>query len=156
MADIVEFTLGEKNYGIEVDRSESVVEKDKDELTNLFRTPDVIEGITIFRGDPIPVVDLSEIFDIEIDEIRKGKRDNKYNILVFNTTRGNMGIIVDEVLEVSSIDKIENIENKNEFMEGITEKEDSIISFIDIDKIIEKIKILVQEENKIQNTEKTH
>lgn len=90
---LVVFTIGTEEYGIEVNQVQEIIKLLP--ITRVPRSPDFIEGAINLRGNVIPVVNVHHRLGLE-------KRENteKTRIIVVEVQRNSVGLIVDQVLEV--------------------------------------------------------
>jgi len=99
---VVEFLLGEEYFAIDLFDVKEVVEYMT--ITKLPDTPDFIRGIIDLRGEITTIVDLKERLRIREDN---GKSEENCRIIVLDEkhTRAKIGIMVDDVLSVSTYDR---------------------------------------------------
>ncbi|MDF1874211.1 chemotaxis protein CheW [Sulfurimonas sp. SAG-AH-194-I05] len=88
-------------YGIEALKAQEIVEYSS--ITKVPMIRSFVKGVTNIRGNIVPVIDLLERF-----ELGKTKITGKTSIVVVNHAKEEgvmpIGIIIDEVYEVDSID----------------------------------------------------
>jgi len=91
------------------------------------------------RGRIVPIIDLAKILDLKLPE------EHKYeNILVLKINEEEIGMLVDEVENVLTIDpsKLEKIQSKkdvySENVKGIIKIDNRLIVYIDLIGILEK------------------
>ena len=134
------FKLAEEEYGLEILKVREII--GLMEITRVPRTDSFIRGVINLRGKVIPVVDLRLKFGMPKIEAT----DQTVIIVVqyaFNEIDFTMGILVDEVLEVISIDS-DQIEPPpsfgsaidTEFILGIGKTEKRVIFLLDIGKVL--------------------
>ena len=115
------------------------------EMTPLPKTPEFVKGITVFRGDMLPVIDLRIKFGIQ-------NKNNEGFIIVTkfmsNEKEQQVGLIVDEVLEVSEfasydIGTYPEIGSKYqiEFVDGFVKQNEDIIIVLNIENILYSVEI---------------
>ena len=101
--------------------------------------PSYQEGIINLRGEVIPIINLSKKLNVE-DGSNQSKQTS---IIIFSFDNNKIGIVVDNVIEVLSIDVEDNNSSisQNEYIGGafITEKYKTLIS-LDISKLTYNIK----------------
>ena len=137
------FKLASEEYGLAILRVREII--GLMDITRVPRTKDFIRGVINLRGKVIPVVDLRLVFNMDRTE-----NTDQTVIIVVQWTVGNtsttMGILVDEVLEVMSIDA-EQIEpppdlrssnGDNDFILGIGKAEKRVICLLDIERVLSK------------------
>ncbi len=134
---IIEFILGSQAFGIHIFNIASVIELP--EVTNLPKTPEFLEGIINIRGTIIPIVDLKKRFLLPEIDLKK-----KRKALIINFETRDIGLIVDEVKGVMTLDTLEidtstDMENMGinlEYIEGIAKLKDRLIIILKTSKIL--------------------
>ncbi len=117
------------------------------EMTPLPKTPVFVKGITVFRGNILPVIDLRIKFNLQEEtDVSKG-----YIIVtnfLSNQKEQEIGLIVDQVLEVSEFSGIDignypEIGSKYniEFIDGFIKQDDEIITVLNIENILSSVEI---------------
>ncbi len=130
------FVLGAESYGIDIFRVNEIIRMR--EITSLPRVENHIRGLVNLRGKTIPVIalgtrlGLSEVPDTE-----------STRIIVVDSEHGNVGIVVDAVREVvtldpACIDATPSIvqELSAEFVRGVAKHETGLITLLELDKAI--------------------
>ena len=132
----VVFRMGKETYGIDIFRVHEIIRMR--EITPIPRTDSYIRGIVNLRGNTIPVVDLSVRLNLEQPE----ESDNTRIIVVENES-GNIGIIVDEVTEVITLqaDQIEDTpalvtDVATDFVQAVARRDDHLITLLNLDKTL--------------------
>jgi purine-binding chemotaxis protein CheW len=137
------FKLASEEYGLAILRVREII--GLMDITRVPRTKSFIRGVINLRGKVIPVVDLRLVFGME-----KVENTDQTVIIVVQWTVGNisttMGILVDEVLEVMSIeaDQIEpppdlrSSNGDNDFILGIGKADKRVICLLDIERVLSK------------------
>jgi purine-binding chemotaxis protein CheW len=92
---IVNFTIGEVNYGVPVEQVREV--RDMQTVTPVPGSPPFVEGVTNLRGQIITVMDLRKRLGLPE---RKGAGEK---IIIIDLGKHAMGVVVDSVTEVSTI-----------------------------------------------------
>jgi purine-binding chemotaxis protein CheW len=134
------FKLADEEYGLEILKVREII--GLMEITRVPRTEAFIRGVINLRGKVIPVVDLRLKFGMPKTE----NTDQTVIIVVqysLHEIDFTMGILVDEVLEVMSIEA-EQIEPPpsfgnaidTEFILGIGKSEKRVIFLLDIGKVL--------------------
>ncbi len=135
------FKLAAEEYGLEILRVREII--GLMDITRVPRTKEFVRGVINLRGKVIPVVDLRVKFGMEPSEAT----DQTVIIVVqcsVATQDVTMGILVDEVLEVLSIDakQIEPPPNfgsgavDTNFILGVGKAEKRVIFLLDIAKVL--------------------
>lgn len=133
---LVVFALESESYGIEIFRVHEIIRLR--EITPIPRTATHIRGLVNLRGKTIPVVDLRARFAVT------GSGDTESSrIIVVETAQGNIGVVVDEVKEVVTIDR-EQVEpapafvagHETDFVRGVANQGGNLITLLDLDKAL--------------------
>lgn len=129
------FKIDNVEYGIDILKVNEIVRLQS--ITKLPNTPEYVEGITNLRGSVIPIINLRTKF-----ELPKKENDDETRIIVVNLKDKSLGIIVDEVAEVvtvndEQIDKTAAISNQisDEYVYGVAKLENRLIILLDLEKI---------------------
>ncbi len=140
MTDVLSFQIHNQEYAIEVEEIESVV--DIEEVTPVPKSREFINGIINLRGRIVPVVDLTKKINIKLPEEHEFE-----NILILKIDEQEIGVFVDEVKNVLSIDEtnLENIQSKNDVytgkVKGTIKVNNRLIIYLDIRAILNLEKI---------------
>lgn len=140
---VVRFMVGKESFGLDIGRVQEIVTVP--EITRVPDTPDFLEGIINLRGKIISVVDLRKRL-----RINGAERHKKNRILVTEINGKVVGLVVDEVSEVLSLN-LDNIEPPPEmvnsvgaeYITGIGKLEDKIIMLLDVAKVLNTAEISV-------------
>lgn len=129
----VVFQLGTEHYGIDIFRVNEIIRLR--EITPIPRTESHIRGLVNLRGKTIPVVDLRARMGLEVLEDSDATR-----IIVVETDHGRVGIVVDAVTEVisiedSTIDQAPTMVNEDstDFVKGVAKRESELITLLNLD-----------------------
>lgn len=132
----VVFRLANESYGIEIFRVNEIIRVP--EITPIPRTEGHIKGLINLRGKTIPVVDLRTRFNMVT-----GEETDSTRIIVVESDQGNIGVIVDAVTEVMTInhDCLEDAplmvaDNHNDFVRSIAKHNNHLITLLDLDKAL--------------------
>ncbi|WP_138202703.1 chemotaxis protein CheW [Haloimpatiens lingqiaonensis] len=129
---VVIFKLQDEEFAVETAKIQSIT--DTMEITRVPKAPNYIKGLINLRGNIIPLLNLKMLLDIEINDIEQE------NIIIVSINEESIGIIVDMVEEVLEIEEniIENLneKDKKEYIKGIINFKDRIVTLIDIDKLV--------------------
>lgn len=133
---LVVFKLNTETYGIEIFRVNEIIRLR--DITPIPRTQDHIRGLVNLRGKTIPVVDLHARFDLNASVDSESTR-----IIVVESENGNIGVVVDEVKEVITIqcDQIEQTPAivasvSADFVRGVAMQAGHLITLLDLDKAL--------------------
>lgn len=94
---LVCFRVYQEDYGIDIAYVSDIYPLEQ--ITQIPKAPDFIEGVINLRGEIIPIIDLRKRFGFPQRE--KTKKDNR--IIVIEIDSKNVGFIVDAVTEVQRI-----------------------------------------------------
>lgn len=129
--------IGIEQYGIDIKYIDNIVR-----MQNITRVPKAqhyFKGVINLRGEIIPVMSLRLKFGLEEDKISGATRI----IIIKFDSQSAVGIIVDEVKEVVTLDegmieKVANsaVEDKNGYLSGIGKHNDGLISLLNINGVI--------------------
>ena len=128
--------LGNEQYGIDIMIIDNIVRMQH--ITRVPKVASYINGIINLRGEVIPVMSLRDKMGLEDDEITSASR-----IIILKLEQyGNIGIIVDEVKEVVTLDNkhIEKVaydskEDTTSFIYGIGKYDGGLISLLDLNAV---------------------
>jgi purine-binding chemotaxis protein CheW len=133
---VLEFTLGEEQYCLDIEYVTEVVSRSKRDVTSIPDSPPHVEGATDLRGETTRVIDPSARL------LPDGHGDDgisQERMIVFDDERvtgGRSGWAVTDVLRISTIDP-ESVEAVDEEMvDGVVAREDGHIVWIDPDTIM--------------------
>ena len=130
--------LGDEQYGIDIKFVDKIVR-----MQHITRVPNVqeyLKGVINLRGEVIPVMSARLKMGLPADEYTKSTRI----IILRLEQHGTIGIVVDEVKEVVTLDnrQIEKVsydskEEKDYFLFGIGKYEDGgLISLLDLNAVV--------------------
>ena len=120
---LVVFNLGLEEYAVDISCAKEIIRIPK--FTKIPNVPSFIEGVINLRGKVIPIFDLKKRFKLDQSE-----RNTDSRLLILELDDMKVGIIVDDVSEVISIDE-ESIQNLNSEIVGISKNSIRGISIID-------------------------
>ncbi|MCL2719164.1 MAG: chemotaxis protein CheW [Lachnospiraceae bacterium] len=129
--------LGEEQYGIDIKYIDNIVRMQH--ITRVPKIPEYLKGVINLRGEVIPVMSIRLKMGLPVDEINKNTRI----IILKLDTHGSIGIIVDQVkevvtLEVNNIEKV-SYDGKDErinYISGIGKCEGGLISLLDFAAVL--------------------
>ncbi len=114
-------------------------------------------GVFNLRGEIISAVDLCLRF--KIDSIKSGDLSDKAILLVFDTEKGPLAALVDEIIDVLPFDA-SSIQNKlnfdtvlpPEYMLGLSKYQEKIVSVVDLPKVVSRAELvdLLAQQNHMQ------
>lgn len=133
---LVVFSLANESYGVDIGKVSGI--ERMQEITNVPRTADSVEGVINLRGRVIPVVDLRKVFFLPLSEETKDTR-----IVVVDIGGQPIGCLVDAVTEVLRIptDSVEPpssviSSSESDYLLGIANLEHRMIILLDLDKAL--------------------
>ncbi|MEM3941910.1 MAG: chemotaxis protein CheW, partial [Candidatus Bathyarchaeia archaeon] len=92
---IVNFTMGNINYGVPVDQVREV--RDMQAVTPVPGAPPYVRGVTNLRGQIVTIIDLRKRLGLP------SKEDGSEKIIIIEMGDYAVGVVVDSVTEVSTI-----------------------------------------------------
>lgn len=130
--------LGEEQYGIDIKFVDNIVRMQH--ITRVPKVQEYLKGVINLRGEVIPVMSIRVKMELSEDEYGKSTRI----IILKLEQQGNIGIIVDEVKEVVTLDnsQIEKVaydskEEKDNFIFAIGKYENGgLISLLDLNAVV--------------------
>ncbi len=145
----VVFKLDKNEFGIDIMNVKEIIPYQ--ESVSVPNTPNFIEGIINYRGNVIPVINLRERFDMDVNEITKDTR-----IIVITLNEKEVGFIVDEASQTIRLNE-EQIDPAPDIVSGIDKRYITGIGKIDENRLLILLdlkEILTDEEkNEIENME---
>ncbi|PKG32456.1 chemotaxis protein CheW [Methanoregula sp.] len=99
---VLEFLLGKEHFAIDLFDVREVVEYTP--ITQLPNTPSYMKGIIDLRGEITTIIDLKDRLHIPVTETRK-QEEGRFIVLDEKLTGVKTGILVDDVLAVSTFEK---------------------------------------------------
>ena len=107
-------------------------------VTPLPRSLDFVEGVINMRGDVIPVIDLRKRFGLP-----EAERTDESRIIIVEVEERMVGLTVDSVSEVISLDnkQIQEAPNqvaggKTDLITGVGKVDDRMLIILDLDRIL--------------------
>lgn len=129
---IVIFRLKDEQFAVETEKIQSI--NDNMEITKVPNAPAYIKGLVNLRGNIISLLDINLLLKVQNHE------NEQENIIILKLEEELVGVTVDNVDEVIDInpDVIEKVdeENKKDYIKGVINFKDKIVTLIDIDKLL--------------------
>ena len=129
--------LGDEQYGIDIKYIDNIVRMQH--ITRVPKVDEYLKGVINLRGEVIPVMSIRIKMGLEPDVETKASRI----IILKLEQQGTIGIIVDEVKEVVTLeeDQIEKMsynsrDEKDHFLYGIGKYEGGLISLLDLNTVV--------------------
>lgn len=137
-AQFIVVRLGKEQYGIDIKYIDNIVRMQH--ITRVPKLASYIKGVINLRGEVIPIMSLKLKMGLEPDEESKATRI----IIIKLEQYGSIGLIVDEVKEVVTLDLEQQVEKlafdkdeKNNFIFGVGKYEGGLISLLDLNLVIQ-------------------
>lgn len=139
LTQYVVIRLGNEKFGVDIKHIDNIVR-----MQNITRVPKVqeyIKGVINLRGEVVPVMSIRIKMHLPEDEITKASR-----IIILKLEQyGTIGILVDEVVEVVTIDNtlVEKIsydmnEETEIFISGIGKNGNELITLLDFNLVMQE------------------
>ena len=128
--------IGEEQYGIDISFIDNIVR-----MQSITRVPHVqpyFAGVINIRGEVVPVMSLRLKMGLEADEYTSKTRI----IIVKSESNASVGLIVDEVREVVTLDErtidevIRDSKVDETYINGIGKNGDTLISLLELSAVI--------------------
>lgn len=134
--EIVEFSIGDVHYGINVAKVREVITSSDFPVTHMPQAHPYIDGLFTLRGRAIPLVNLPRCLSVQSKDVPR-------NIIVTEIKNYNIGFLVDSVSRIHRI-SWKNMETAPEVGDqsrvvGIVKMKDKIVLLLDFETIIAEI-----------------
>lgn len=136
-AQFIVIQLGEEQYGVDIKYIDNIVRMQH--ITRVPKVTEYLKGVINLRGEVIPVMSVRLKMGLPVDEIDKNTRI----IILKLDTHGSIGIIVDQVKEVVTLetDNIEKVsydgkEDRINYISGIGKYDGGLISILDFSAVL--------------------
>jgi len=133
---LVSFDLATESYGVDIGAVREIIRLQ--EITNVPRTPEFVEGVINLRGKVIPVVDIRKRFGLPV-----GDQSAENRIVVVDIGGQDIGVIVDAVNEVLRIfsDSVEPPSSvittaDSDYLMGIAKVDDKLLILLDLESVL--------------------
>ncbi len=131
------FRLGEEEYGIDISKITTIIEKDMN-IARVPKLPPFLKGVINLRGEIVPVISLRLKFDLSDDVF-----DTETRIIIVKMDEISAGLIVDSVAEVIELDEesTESIANiagdmSVDYITGVGKAGDRIITLLNLEQLV--------------------
>ncbi len=137
LGSYVIFTLNGEEYGIDILKSQEILQVKGIVVSKVPTVPKFISGIINLRGEVIPIMSLKKRFDFS-----KSAEEEK-RVIIVEDKKLVVGFLVDFIVEVLSVSEDEmisppeDIKLKYEYVDSIICKEKRMVFILNINKIIE-------------------
>ncbi|BBF42962.1 positive regulator of CheA protein activity [Lachnospiraceae bacterium KM106-2] len=129
--------IDNEQYGIDIQYVDNIVRMQR--ITRVPKVQPYFKGVINLRGEIIPVMSIRKKFELEDDVYTNASRI----IIIKLEPQSAIGIIVDEVKEVLSLDESEiekttytGQNEKNQYLSGIGKHGDGLVSLLNISSVI--------------------
>ena len=133
---LVVFDLTDEGYGVDISAVREII--CLQEITQVPRTPEFVEGVINLRGKVIPVIDLRKRFGLTVED---ESQDNR--IVVVDIGGQDIGVIVDAVAEVlripaNSVEPPASVITTadSDYLLGIAKLDSRLIILLDLRKVL--------------------
>ena len=134
----VTFKIGREDYGILIQRVKEIIRPKR--ITHVPNTEDYVLGVINLRGQIVPVVNLKEKLNLEVESLSS---DQEERIITVEIDDALIGIKVDEVNEVIWLDE-DTIEPppevaggiRQEYLRGVGRKEGGLLVLVDLETLL--------------------
>ena len=138
------FRIGREDFGIDITRVVEILNTQT--VHSLPELPDFLSGVITVRGEVLPLLDLRRRFGTQSSE-------TKELIIVVRYDTEKIGLLVDEIKEIVSLDTEEITAPptifkglKKKYLSGLARKNERIIILLDIDHLLtSEEKIMLEE-----------
>ena len=126
--------IGNEKYGIDINFIDNIVRMCK--ITRVPKVQSYFKGVMNLRGEIVPVMSIRKKMRLPEDVITDASRI----IIIKLEEKGSIGIIVDEVKEVITLNmaEVEKTTAKDSFINGIGKNGEELISLFEINAIVEE------------------
>lgn len=130
--------LGEEQYGIDIRNVDNIVRMQH--ITRVPKLAPYLKGVINLRGEVIPIMSIRLKMGLPADEETKTTRI----IIIKLEQHGTIGMIVDEVKEVVTLDMATQVEkisydkDETSFLQGVGKYEGGLISLLDLNAVVQE------------------
>lgn len=130
--------LGEEQYGIDIRNVDNIVRMQH--ITRVPKLAPYLKGVINLRGEVIPIMSIRLKMGLPADEETKTTRI----IIIKLEQHGTIGMIVDEVKEVVTLDMATQVEkisydkDETNFLQGVGKYEGGLISLLDLNAVVQE------------------
>lgn len=125
------FKLGQEQFALNTEKVQEI--NDMMEVTRVPKAPSYILGLVNLRGSIKSLIDLGQLINFP----SSGKRES---IIILKVNEEEIGIAVDEVVEVVEIKEldIQNISSHNSerYIKGILNVKDKLVTIIEVEDLL--------------------
>ncbi len=131
--------MGQEQYGIDISYIDNIVRMQH--ITRVPKMAAYLKGVINLRGEIIPIMSIRLKVGLPEEEYTKNNRI----IIVKLEQYGTIGLIVDEVKEVVTLNMVNQVErmaydkdDKNNFILGVGKYEGGLISLLDLNMLAQE------------------
>lgn len=137
--EFLTFTLGAENYGVDILAVREI--RGWEKIRELHDTPSFVKGVLDLRGSIVPIIDLRIRFNVE---------NYGYNattviiVLAIDEGSGMMGVVVDSVSDVLSVNPIEIKKSPSlgskintDYIRGMITGDEQMVMLIETEKLLD-------------------
>ena len=131
--------MGQEQYGIDISYIDNIVRMQH--ITRVPKMADYLKGVINLRGEIIPIMSIRLKVGLPEEEYTKNNRI----IIVKLEQYGTIGLIVDEVKEVVTLNMANQVErmaydkdDNNNFILGVGKYEGGLISLLDLNMLAQE------------------
>ncbi|MGN0386012.1 MAG: chemotaxis protein CheW [Lachnospiraceae bacterium] len=136
ISQFIVVSLGQEQYGIDIRFVENIVRMQH--ITRVPKMPAYLKGVINLRGEVIPIMNLRLKMGLpDVEETKKTRI-----IIIKMEQCGSIGLIVDEVKEVVTLDMEAEVEkmafdkdDRNNYVSGVGKHGDGLISLLDLNAV---------------------
>lgn len=132
----IKIKMGDEMFGIDIKYIDNIVRMQS--ITRVPKVPAYIKGVINLRGEVVPVYNLR--LKMGMPEVEETK---KFRIIIIKMDGNYVGLIVDEVREVITLqnDLMEKVyrdpnEATQNFLLGVGKDGDNLISLLDLNEVV--------------------
>ncbi len=137
--EFLTFNLGNENYGVDILKVMEIRAWEK--IRELHNTPCFVKGVLDLRGCIVPIIDLK--IRLQVEEVEYSPT-TVIIVLAAGEGDGMMGIVVDSVSDVLTVDQV-NIKKSpslgskinTSFILGMVSTEDQMVMLVESDKLLD-------------------
>ncbi|MFD0616678.1 chemotaxis protein CheW [Paenibacillus sp. GCM10027629] len=114
-AEVTIFQLAEHHFGISVHDVREIIQVP--DIESILHPSPFVQGMFSLRGEYLPLYDLHRFLGLQRHEF-----SSKARIIVMESSRGTVGILIDQVMEVTTLDeetRVEDIQGPRNASSGI-------------------------------------
>lgn len=141
--DLVIFRLNRIHYAVAIESIQQIIEMVT--ITPVLKTEAWMEGVINYHGVSIPVVNLRRHFGMEVVPYRWHTP-----IILINIAEHSVGLIVDDVLDVTAISRQQIVGSRailpagvpeTPLMKGIIQAENKIVLLLDLAHLFDQVQV---------------